>query len=431
MDEPEGQAARINTKRAMEGQEMIRVPYNYAEHANDINEILLADIALRIQLTPTEYDDAVAHSEAIERWLERDGSPLKGKVLRLYPQGSMAINATISSNQDKEEFDIDWVVELDLSHGSDPEEVLDLLFEVVRGEPGSRYFEVTERNSRCVTVHYSNMHLDLCPAVLREDQPARTSTMFHHNKGRGERYRHIRNPWGFADWFSSLMPQEGDFARFYEARGLMSLKSEAEPVPEQTPVYQKPRKVVALQLIKRFRNHRHLKRPRKGPPSVVLSKLSVDAGVSFGGLLDELEVQANHLEVVLGDYPIEVWNPRCPDHDLLTDRWPAGHGEQREFYRDVRYLQRQLAALRLARDLKAKQVILADLFGERATTAAFEALRRRFGDLADRGEIKVNRLTAGIAVAASGIAAQPVSSPAVVSAPRHHSHADVQRRWQP
>ncbi len=81
---------------------MIRSPYDYAAYGNDINEILLADIALKIQLTPTEHDDAVAHYGAIEDWLERDGSPLKGKVLRLYPQGSMAIHTSISSNQEKE-----------------------------------------------------------------------------------------------------------------------------------------------------------------------------------------------------------------------------------------------------------------------------------------------------------------------------------------
>lgn len=409
---------------------MIQTPYDYAAYANDINEILLADIALKIQLTPTEYDDAVSHYGATEKWLERDGSPLKGKVLRLYPQGSMAIHTTISSNQDKEEFDIDLIVELDLPHESDPEDLLDLLFEAVQGEPGSRYFGAAERNTRCVTVHYKNMHLDLCPAILREDQPARTSTMFHHNKERNERYWHIRNPWGFADWFNGALPQEGDFSTFYSERGLATLTSEAEPVPEPTPVYQKPRKVVALQLIKRFRNHRHLKRPRKGPPSVVLSKLAINAGVSFGGLLDELEAQANHLEGILRDYPIEVRNPRCPEHDVLTDRWPANHGEQREFYRDVRHLQQQLAALRLGSDLKAKQVILADLFGERATTAAFEAFQRRFGNLADRGEIKVDKETAGVAIAASGIAAPPIASAAVILAPRHHSHADMERRWK-
>jgi hypothetical protein len=55
---------------------MIRTPFDYAGYGNDLNEVLLADIALRIQLTPTEYNDAVAHYEAMEEWLERDGSPL-------------------------------------------------------------------------------------------------------------------------------------------------------------------------------------------------------------------------------------------------------------------------------------------------------------------------------------------------------------------
>jgi hypothetical protein len=336
----------------------------------------------------------------------------------------MAIHTTISTSQDKEEFDIDIVVELDLSHASDPEEVLDLLFKAIQGERGSRYYGVVKRNTRCVTVHYSNMHLDLCPAVLREDFPPRTSTMFHHNRERSERYRHVRNPWGLADWFNSSLPQERDFAEFYTERGLAALRAEAEPVPEPTPVYHKPRKVVALQLSKRFRNHRHVRRPRKGPPSVVLSKLAIDAGPSIGGLLDELEALASHLEQVLRDYPIEVTNPRCPEHDVLTDRWPANKAEQHEFYRDIRHLQQQLSALRLATDLKSKQAILADLFGERATTAAFDSLQHRFGDLADRGALKVEKETAGIALAASGIATRPVLASEVVSVPRHHSHGD-------
>lgn len=402
---------------------MSEIPNDYAHYLDDINDILLADIALRIQLTQSEHDDAVAHYGAIENWLERDSSALKGKVLRLYPQGSMAIHTTISSNDDTEEFDIDLVVELDLPHDADPEEVLDLLFEAVRGEEGSRYFDVTERNSRCVTVHYKNMHMDLCPAVRREDEPLRTSTMFHHNRERNERYRHIRNPWGFGEWYKESLPDEPDFAGFYIKRGLLTLRADAEPVPERVPVYQKPRKSVVLQLMKRFRNHRYLKRARKGPPSVILSKLAIDAGVSFGGLLDELEAQALYLSDVLEHFRLEVRNPRCPEHDVLTDRWPADHDEQREFYRDVRYLLRRLAALREARHLKEKQEILADLFGERATMAAFKSLQERLNELADRGEVKVKKETAAIALAASGTVAQRASSPAIISAPRHHSHS--------
>ena len=60
---------------------------------------LLVDIAVRIQLTPTHHDDAVDHYRAINNHLDRDGSPLRGRVVRFYPQGSMAIGATSSASQ--------------------------------------------------------------------------------------------------------------------------------------------------------------------------------------------------------------------------------------------------------------------------------------------------------------------------------------------
>lgn len=408
----------------------MNAPASLSFYQNNLDEILLADIAVKIQLTQSEYDDAVAHYSAIETYLNREDSPLKGLVKRIYPQGSMRINATISSTQDTEEFDIDLIVELDLPHDSDPEWVLQLLYQAIRGKPGSRYYSNTKLNSRCVTIKYRNMHLDLCPAVLQIGRPDRTSTMFHWNKERGERERHTRNPWGFGDWFEQSLLPEVAFMSFYQARGLAVLRAETEPVPEPIPVYQKPRKVVALQLIKRSRNHKFEGRAVRKPPSVVLSKYAIHAGASHGGLLAELTGQVDHLAMKLGGPDkIAETNPSCIE-DVLTDRWPSSFEDQRLYYRDVRHFQRQLIALRRADDLKEKQIILADLFGERATTAAFESLQRKYSDLSDRGLVHVDRGTAGLAVGASGIAGAPAISRGAVAAPRHYSHARGLERWR-
>jgi hypothetical protein len=39
-------------------------------------DVLLADVAIRVQLSPTAYDKAVARHDAIKRWIERRKSPL-------------------------------------------------------------------------------------------------------------------------------------------------------------------------------------------------------------------------------------------------------------------------------------------------------------------------------------------------------------------
>jgi hypothetical protein len=68
-------------------------------------DLLLADIAIRVQLTATDYEKAVSRYQTINDWLERDGSPLQGHVVLFYPQGSMAICATIASKLKTDEFE--------------------------------------------------------------------------------------------------------------------------------------------------------------------------------------------------------------------------------------------------------------------------------------------------------------------------------------
>ena len=192
-------------------------------------DILLADVVRKIQLSATDYDLAVARYGTIAEWLEREGSPLRGLVQRLYAQGSMAMRATISSRLDNDEFDIDIMAELSAAlHRFGPRWILDVLFTAINGEPGSRYHGKVTRNTRCVTVNYENMHLDVTPAVLLQGKP-RTSHIFHSKRERPvvEDQCVIANPWGFANWFMSATPAApGSFQT-------MSKAAEAEPVPER------------------------------------------------------------------------------------------------------------------------------------------------------------------------------------------------------
>jgi hypothetical protein len=59
-------------------------------------DVMLADVAIRIQLSPTDYQRAVDHYHAINEWLEREDSPLFGLVLDFYSQGGFAIGATVA-----------------------------------------------------------------------------------------------------------------------------------------------------------------------------------------------------------------------------------------------------------------------------------------------------------------------------------------------
>ncbi len=128
-------------------------------------DVMLADVAIRIQLSPTDHQIAVDHYHAINEWLEREVSSLKGFVRDFYPQGGFSIGATVARHSSDDEFDIDVMADIAFRADVDPEDALATLHDAIRGERGSRYYLKTDRKTRCSTVNYDGMHLDVTPTV--------------------------------------------------------------------------------------------------------------------------------------------------------------------------------------------------------------------------------------------------------------------------
>ena len=391
---------------------------------------LLADIAIRIQLSPTQHRLATERYEALDQWIQRTGSPLYSRVESTYAQGSMRIGTTITSQVTDDEFDIDAVTQLGLAANTAPPEVLSTLFEAVRGKPGSRYFGCTRLRGRCVTVSYGDgMHVDLTPAILQVDALPRQSWIFEHkleNKVDPGR-RLIANPYGFAEWFKRQVPHDHDFTRWflsraeaYESRAIIC----AEPVPPPEPVEQKSRAVVALQLIKRWRNVQYDERTGRRPPSVVLSKLVGDtaAEASSGGS-SLLQVLLHLAQALLARFEhahaigqlIHVANPVCPA-DVLTDRWPGVLQAQVTFIDDLRNLVADLQTLQRSADIEETRSILVRLFGE---APASKVIENHLATL-PRGPVRVT--STGAVSVGTAAAVHAVSRPV----PRHTFHGDAE-----
>jgi hypothetical protein len=62
-----------------------------------VAERLLAAVAVKIELPPTQHTLMCQRKATIETHLEREGSPLKGHIRLFYQQGSVAIGATIKA----------------------------------------------------------------------------------------------------------------------------------------------------------------------------------------------------------------------------------------------------------------------------------------------------------------------------------------------
>jgi hypothetical protein len=402
------------------------------EPPSDVRDILLMDVAVRIQLSPSNYRVAVERVETLANWLDREGSELAGRISLVYPQGSMAINATIASCLKRDDFDIDAIVQLDLDLGTAPGEGLDMLFRSIRGEERSRYYSITFRNTRCVTVEYADMHVDLTPAELIPCREPRVSHIFHHrpedSDAPGERI--VANPYGFAHWFESVIPRAATFEKFFEARSRamdsVLMKAETEAVPQQIPAYLKPPVVVTLQLIKRFRNVQYEKRTGRRPPSVLLACLLAESGMGSDKPFDELLRQARYLADYFDEHQarkrlVHVVNPTCPE-DVFSDRWPASFTEQEVFIADLRFLEAQLERLERGADLETIADVFSRLFGEEVSQSVIRKFADRTGQAIASGSLVSERASGRVDLDRSGIVAAIASTgptTSVRASPRH------------
>ena len=72
---------------------------------NDPLDRILAEIALSIQLPPSLHEQAKGRYDAVRRHLEATPA-FQDQIEHFYPQGSMAIDATISTRGTDDEYDL-------------------------------------------------------------------------------------------------------------------------------------------------------------------------------------------------------------------------------------------------------------------------------------------------------------------------------------
>jgi len=397
-----------------------------------VMDVMLADIAVRIQLTPTDYQKAVDHADAINEWMDREESPLHGKIQLFYAQGGFAIGSTTARHDTDADFDIDLMAQLNLPPNVDPEAALAVTHKSIKGEKGSRYYEKCERKTRCSTVHYEGMHLDVTPAVRILGTAERTSVIFHSKPSDPSvpKQSIFANPHGFAEWFIANTPADEIFGQYFEKASLdynrfrleALAKADSVPVPAQAPVYRKSRALICLQLIKRWRNLAYDRRHagKRMPPSVLLSYYVAKNANKTTSLMDELLYQVECIIVTLeraekAGGTVREFNPACAQ-DELTDRWPCDLKEQRLFIDELRAFAVQLHRLKNGVPLAEMRRILEDLFGERP---AAEAVRKYTGQH-DKDNIagkSVHILRTGSIPALGSVAAPAVARPTPRSSP--------------
>jgi hypothetical protein len=403
-----------------------------------VGEILLAETAVRIELPPSLHRLAVERYEALRKHIEREGSALAGRVRVFYPQGSMAIRATIRSRKRDDGFDIDIVAELMLLLSMPPSEVLDLLFAAINGAEGSLYHGKVKRNTRCVTVHYEDgMHLDVTPSILIDEYDPRKSVIFHANEEEPvtAHRRLAMNSYAFKEWFNLRTPIDLSFVEAYAKRAMafdraFVANAPAEPVPEHsTTEGGKSATVVALQLLKRNRNIKYAGRSgRRMPPSVMIATFAGETAVPGNSISGSLYAICDRMisklaEAQLQGRKVNVFNPRCTE-ECFTDRWPEDLQAQAVYIEDLKLFRRQLDAIMSDRlSLEEKRQLLAVMFGDGPAKAVIEDFAALLGRSVKDGARKIGSTGRVLPVA--------VAAPALVRpTPAHpRDHTFFGSRW--
>jgi len=348
----------------------------------------LADLVMlvceKLQLSPTQYELAKSHYEALGEWLDATGSPLTPYHPRIFPQGSIKIGTTLKPWA-YEEYDIDLVCELqvDWQRTSNPILVLDLVERRIRSN--GRYATSTERKNRCIRVTYNHdFHMDVLPAC-----PDRT-------KGGTclvvpDREAHSwkpSNPEGYAKWFEQKS----------ELLGSIFFKAESLPPHERAKRKSILKRVV--QLIKRYRDVYLRNSSEFRTPSVVITTL---AAMHYSGEASVIEAMENILEKILNSIPVQgrliVRNPTNTEEDF-SEKW----NEPRRYALFLDMVRTMLAAwrnLRLARGMPNVVNILKRMFGEQVAISAGDMYAAKFNEARTAGTLGMVGGGAGLISVAS------------------------------
>lgn len=385
---------------------------------------ILAEIAMSAQLPPSLHRKATERYPAVCRHLEADPG-FADQIEHFYPQGSMAIDATISNRGTDDEYDLDIVSQLGGRFRTmDPLAILLALERALATYPVKKVV----RQTRCVTLYYEDrMHLDVTPG-LRAYGTSEREGVITHAKGpiRAADDRFVdMNAYGFAEWYRGRTPVEYALAKALQDRwrmlGEIRAEAEVDDVPDQCAFVVKNTATLALQLLKRFRNIRYADYDGRIPPSVMLSYYAGLAAKPDTSLSEILIRIANW---IIGDIGraslygrrLHVANPVC-ETDVFTDRWPETVGQQDEFAGHLKELVAGLEAIRRG-ELFADRLMewLRTQFGGRVVTRAADRMAAEIGAAVQTAGHGYTR-RGGLLLPSAGVAA--VAKPSLVAARPH------------
>ncbi|MPZ50967.1 MAG: nucleotidyltransferase [Dehalococcoidia bacterium] len=330
---------------------------------------LLNLVAVKLELTVTQYEDAIQKYRAVDDWLSAPGSILYPYAPQLYPQGSLRILTTVKP-RGHEEYDLDIVSQLAVN----PRQVTwqqVYRWEKQRLREHGYYKTILELKNRCLRLNYAGQfHMDILPACP-DPVLGGTAILVPDHKAGG--------------WKSS---DPKGYATSFEARSNWRLAEKAaQPVPPQVAPEFKAPLVRAVQLIKRQRDQVFTDADL-APASIVQTTLAAEA---YAGQATTAEAVTRYLYYVsqLLDanpkMPFRVLNP-VNKGEVLSERWESTPGAYEAFRRELYAFKDLWERLLRAQGTVEIHELLKQLFGEIVATDAVREYSARMGAAKEAGQ---------------------------------------------
>lgn len=351
---------------------------------------LISDGLQSLDITPAEHDRITSRYTELGDELDQHWSTTYGHNV-ISPQGSFLLGTVVRNIHRNDDIDIDCVALRDIDKTSTTQAELKadvgVAARTYARKPHSGYPKLTQC-TRCWTLTWSGMHLDILPAVPNREQGG-TNILITDRQVR----RWLdSNPAGYAAWFRNQMREE-----LIAERVILSKKLDVEDVPEwrvKTTLQQ------AVQALKRHRDIHFVDRLDDRPPSIIITTLAALAYRGRGELYDVLrEITARMSDHLVRDGGRWVLaNPAQPGENF-ADSWAGDARRADNFFAWLESAQSTFDDLGRRAGLDWTVPLLAEAFGDRFAKAAAASVGRSVHQASQENKLQV--VTGGALVAAT------------------------------
>ncbi|OHB54692.1 MAG: hypothetical protein A2Y12_19205 [Planctomycetes bacterium GWF2_42_9] len=344
-------------------------------------------LAESLDISDTRYVEAEDRYKAVGQWLGKEGSILAQYNPQIYPQGSFRLGTVIRPFDDREEYDIDLVCELQESKEVITQQQLKkMVGDRLKANGDYDRMLDKEEGRRCWTLNYSNgaqFHMDILPAIPEDEgvkqllfangvPPVLAEKAISITDIKSNSYNSLDHDWprsnpkGYADWFHERMKVRFDSLRKSMAESLRAATIEA--VPEfrvKTPLQR------AIQILKRHRDMMFINDCDDKPVSIIISTLAAHAYKNEADIVDCILSLLDEMPLFIESRGGVSWvpNPVNPMENF-ADKWHEHPQRELKFRKWLRQVADDLRSALQEGNVGKLQEVFRARFGTRAVNEA-------------------------------------------------------------